>query len=242
MVQFRYKRKAVPVLLFGSWRDESRINEVEYMVLTKEMVQQDLDTLPKNYKTADVDRLIRNYVKKQADVTALRPYILSHQQYHRIYFYVALEQMEDPRQRMAFIHENLLFSDWWHTDQIIGFVADLEFETALSYAAEYIRSDDPFIRRWGYVLFISRLCKGRAQQLLPLMQNDEHYYVQMAESWLVAELAVHEPEAVYNWFWNNDLKYNINGKAVQKICDSFRITDQWKQEFKKLRRLLKMRK
>ena len=32
------------------------------MMLTKEMVQQDLDLLPKNYKTADVDKLIRNYV------------------------------------------------------------------------------------------------------------------------------------------------------------------------------------
>ena len=212
------------------------------MVLTKELVQQDLDMLPENYKTADVDRLIRTYVKQQADVSALRPYILSHQQFHRIYYYVALEQMADVSQRMEFIHENLLFSDWWHTDQIISFVADLDFDTALSYAKEYIRAQDPFIRRWGYVLFISRLCKGHADSLLPLLKDDEEYYVQMAQAWLVAELAVHEPEAVYAWFWKNELKYNINGKAIQKICDSFRITDQWKEEFKKLRRLLKMRK
>ena len=212
------------------------------LVLTKELVQQDLDMLPENYKTADVDRLIRTYVKQQADVSALRPYILSHQQFHRIYYYVALEQMADVSQRMEFIHENLLFSDWWHTDQIISFVADLDFDTALSYAKEYIRAQDPFIRRWGYVLFISRLCKGHADSLLPLLKDDEEYYVQMAQAWLVAELAVHEPEAVYAWFWKNELKYNINGKAIQKICDSFRITDQWKEEFKKLRRLLKMRK
>jgi 3-methyladenine DNA glycosylase AlkD len=143
---------------------------------------------------------------------------------------------------MTFIHENLLFSDWWHTDQIISFVADLDFELALAYARNYIRSEDPFIRRWGYVLFISKLCKGHADALLPLMKEDEHYYVQMAQGWLVAELAVHEPEKVYDWFWKNDLKYNINGKAVQKICDSFRISDQWKEEFKKLRRILKARK
>ena len=212
------------------------------MLLTKELVQQELDALPKNYKTADVDRLIKNYVKQRADVSALRPYILSHQQFHRIYFYVALEQLETAEQRMTFIHENLLFSDWWHTDQIISYVADLDFDTALSYAAEYIRDQDPFIRRWGYVLFISRLCKGHAARLLPLMQDYEDYYVQMAQGWLIAELAVHEPEAVYDWFWKNKLKYNINGKAIQKISDSFRISDQWKEEFKKLRRLLKMRK
>lgn len=212
------------------------------MKLTREQIQADLNMLPENYKTADVDRLIRDYVKKQADVSDLRPWILQQQQFHRIYFYVPLLQLEQVETRMAFIHENLLFSDWWHTDQIINFVADLDFGLALAYARDYIRSDDPFIRRWGFVLFISKLCKGHADELLPLMQDDEHYYVQMAQGWLAAELAVHEPEKVYDWFWKNNLKYNINGKAIQKICDSFRISDQWKEEFKKLRRILKARK
>ena len=212
------------------------------MILTKEQVQKDLNTLPTHYKTGDVDRLIRQYVKQKADVSALRPYILTEQQFHRIYYYVTLDQIKSVDQRMAFIHENLLFSDWWHTDQIISYVADLDFDVALGYAKNYIQSADPFIRRWGYVLFISRLCKGNADQLLPLMHNDEHYYVQMAQAWLIAELAVHEPEAALDWFGKNDLKYNINGKAIQKICDSFRITDDWKAEFKKLRPSLRDRK
>lgn len=212
------------------------------MKLTKQQVQKDLNTLPMHYKTGDVDRLIRQYVKRKADVSALCPYILSEQQFHRIYYYVSLNQIKDVDQRMAFIHENLLFSDWWHTDQIISYVADLEFETALKYAKDYIRSEDPFVRRWGYVLFISKLCKGHAEELLPLMHDDDHYYVQMGQAWLIAELAVHEPETVYAWMQKNDLKYNINGKAIQKICDSFRITDEWKIEFKKLRPMLRERK
>ena len=210
--------------------------------LTKEQVQKDLDALPAHYKTGDLDRLIRTYVKQKADVSALRPYILDQQQFHRIYYYVTLEQIKNADQRMAFIHENLLFSDWWHTDQLISYVADLDFDTALGYAKEYIRAEEPFIRRWGYVLFISRLCKGRGAQLLPLMQNDEAYYVQMAEAWLIAELAVYEPEAVYEWFRHNDLKYNINGKSVQKICDSFRIAEEWKRRFRELRPELRKRK
>lgn len=212
------------------------------MKLTKEQVQKDLDSLPEHYKTADVDRLIRQYVKQKADVSTLRPYILDEQQFHRIYYYVSLNQIKNVNQRMTFIHENLLFSDWWHTDQIISYVADLDFDTALHYANGYIRSEDPFIRRWGYVMFISKLCKGHIAELLLLMHDDEEYYVQMAEAWLIAELAVHEPETVRNWLSLNDLKYNINGKAIQKICDSFRITDEWKEEFKKLRPELRLRK
>ena len=212
------------------------------MQMTKEQVQNDLDALPEHYKTGDVDRLIRQYVKQKADVSALRPYILDQQQFHRIYFYVTLNQIRNADERMAFIHENLLFSDWWHTDQLISYVADLDFDVALSYAKNYIHSEDPFIRRWGYVLFISRLCKGHGAQLLPLMHDDEAYYVQMAQAWLIAELAIHEPEAVYEWFPKNDLKYNINGKAIQKICDSFRIAEDWKRKFKELRPELRKRK
>lgn len=212
------------------------------MKLTKEQVLKDLNALPEHYKTGDVDRLIRGYVKQKADVSELRPYILTQQQLHRIYYYVSLEQIRSADARMAFIHENLLFSDWWHTDQIIGYVADLDFDAALRYAKNYMHSEDPFIRRWGYVLFISRLCKGHAGELLPLMHDDGHYYVQMAEGWLIAELAVHEPEAVYAWLRQNDLKYSINGKAIQKICDSFRIPEEWKAEYKQLRPELRKRR
>ncbi len=212
------------------------------MKLTRELVQKDLDALPAHYKTGDVDGLIRRYVKAQADASALRPYILSQQQFHRIYYYVTLNQIKDVDARMAFIHENLLFSDWWHTDQLIRYAANLSFATALGYAKDYIHSEDAFIRRWGYVLFISKLCKGHASALLPLMHDDEHYYVQMGQAWLIAELAIWEPEAVYAWFQENDLKYNINGKAIQKICDSFRISDDWKEKFKQLRMELQKRK
>ena len=212
------------------------------MQMTKEQVQNDLDALPEHYKTGDLDRLIGRYVKAKADVSALRPYILTEQQFHRIYFYVSLEQLKTVEERMAFIHNNLLFSDWWHTDQLIGYVSDLDFDVALQYAAGYVHSEDPFIRRWGYVLFISKLCRGHAAQLLPLTHDDEHYTVQMAQAWLVAELAVFEPEAVYRWFAENDLKYNINGKVIQKICDSFRISQDWKAEFKELRPELRERK
>lgn len=212
------------------------------MKLTKEQVQKDLDALPEHYKTGDVDRLIREYVKQKADVSALRPYILNQQQFHRIYYYVTLDQIRSAEERMAFIHENLLFSDWWHTDQLISYVADLDFDSALRYAKDYIHAEDPFIRRWGYVLFISRLCKGHGAQLLPLMHDDDAYYVRMAQSWLIAELAIHEPETVQDWFQKNDLKYNINGKAIQKICDSFRISEDWKGRFKDLRPELRKRK
>ena len=209
------------------------------MKLTIQQVQQDLNDLG-TYKTADVDRLIRGYVRQKADASALREHILSQQQFHRIYFYVSLRQLKHVEERMGFIHENLLFNDWWHTDQLISYVADLDFDTAYDYAKGYICSEDPFIRRWGYVLFISQLGRGHADGLLALMHDDDHYYVQMAQAWLIAELAVDEPETVHRWLAGCGLRYNICGKAIQKICDSYRITPEWKDRFKALREQLRM--
>jgi hypothetical protein len=209
------------------------------MKLTFEEVKRDLDALNTGYKTADVDKLIKKYVKNKADVSLLRPYVFTSAQLHRIYFFVSLKQLKDVELRMKFIDENLLFRDWWHTDQLIKFVSDLDFNLALKYAEGYISSSDPFIQRWGYVLFISKLGRGRASDLLPLMQNSDNYYLQMAEAWLITELAIFQAEEVFVWLKECNLRYNITGKAVQKICDSFRISDEWKEKFKVLRPLLK---
>ena len=209
------------------------------MELTRDAVLVDLALLPENYKTGDVDRLIRGYVRRKLDPAPLRPFILEDQRLHRIYFFTALKQLPHVADRMAFIHENLLFSDWWHTDQLIGFVADLRLEEALPYARAYVASEDPFIRRWGYVLFISKLGRGHGEELLPLLHEDGHYTVQMAQGWLLSELAVFQPEEIHSWLRDCGLSYPITGKAIQKICDSYRISREWKAQFKALRPLLR---
>ncbi len=212
------------------------------MKLTKEQVLSDIKNLGANHKTADIDRLIKQYVKSKSDTSALREHILTEQSLHRIYFYVPLMQIKAPLERMEFIHKNLLFTDWWHTDQLIKFVSDLEFDSACSYAKDYVKSDDPFIRRWGYVLFISKLCREKRNlgKILSLLKNDSHYTVQMAEAWLICELAVFFPREMLEWFKSeNKLHYNINSKAIQKISDSFRITPGTKESFRSLRPILK---
>ncbi len=211
---------------------------------TKQMILRDIESLPPNCKTKDIDALIRRYVREQYDVSGLRGEILTEQRLHRIYFYTSLKQLKSVYDRAAFIDNNLLFSDWWHTDQLIHFVSALDYETARRYTEKYLQSDDLFVRRWGYVLWISKLCRDEAHvdELLSLMKNDNAYYVQMAQAWLIAELAVFFPEQVWQWMDSeNALYYNINGKAIQKICDSFRVSAANKERFKALRPKLKER-
>ena len=214
------------------------------MKLSAEQVKKDILALGENHKPADVDRLIRGDVKAGADVSELREHILDEQILHRFYYFVALKQMKDVYQRMEFIHQNLLFSDWWHTDQLIKFVKEIDFDTAFAHAQEYVKSDDPYIRRWGYVMFISELCRKKENlgKILTLFKNDDHYTNQMAEGWLICELAIFFPEEMFKWFKEeNNLSYKINSKAIQKICDSYRIADDTKARFKALRSIMKKR-
>lgn len=211
------------------------------MKLTLERVLSDIAALPENYKTADVDRLIGKYVSAKADASELKEYILEYRELHRIYFYVSLKQIKSARERMRFIDANLLFSDWRHTDQLIRFAADLDFDEAIEYARRYVASSDTFVRRFGYVMFISKLCRGRAKELFELLHEDNEYYVRMGEAWLIAELAVFEPEVVLDLLRDCSLSYEIIGRAIQKICDSYRVSADCKGRFKSLRPTL-MRK
>ena len=214
------------------------------MKLTRDMVLGDIAALGKGYKTKDIDRLILGYVKENADVSPLREHILKEQALHRIYYFVALKQLKDVNERFDFIDKNLIFSDWWHTDQLTKFVRDMDFDKAFEYAKRYVESDDPFIRRWGYVMFISKL--GRREEnlgkILTLLKNDDHYTNQMAEGWLICEMAVFFPERMLEWFDSeNKLNYKINSKAIQKICDSYRIAEEVKERFKAYRTKLRDR-
>ena len=65
----------------------------------------------------------------------------------------------------------------------------------------YVQSELPFLRRWGYVLFLTGLQKDKEKTslILDLIHDDDAYYVQMAEAWLICDLAIFNPKVVLAW-------------------------------------------
>lgn len=210
--------------------------------MVHETILRDLKAIP-NLKTKDVDLYNKRLIKNKTDVSGLRDYILEDQLLHRTYFQVSLGQLRDPAAQFAFIEQNQdLLQDWWHVDQLNQFVVrSRDFEFAYAKARQYINSHKPFTRRWGYVLFLSGLQKEviHTRQILDLMKDDPEYYVQMAEAWVICDLAVYNPEETIRFLENSDLQYNILGKAIQKMVDSFRISPEDKHYVKILRSKLK---
>ena len=64
----------------------------------------------------------------------------------------------------------------------------------------------------------------------------------MAEAWLICDLAVFNPKDTIAFIENSTLDYNILGKAIQKMLDSYRISDADKAYVKSLRAKIKARK
>jgi len=189
-------------------------------------------------KTAELDRFSRKLIRGGADIAFLKGIVLEHQEYHRIYFQVSLAKFSDAAGQFAFIEENFdLLQDWWHVDQLTQFLRRVELGFALRKADVYVLDPRPYVRRWGYVLFIPKLLKeaGAAEMLFPLFRDDDEYTVQMAEAWLISFLAIQNPEQTFAFLRDTRLRYSITGKAIQKICDSFRVTEEWKSRFRGLR-------
>lgn len=196
-----------------------------------------------NYKTKDLDLFNRSLIKRGEDVTFLGDMIISTQKYHRTFFQVSLAKLKTIEEKLAFIEGNFdKLQDWWHVDQLSQFVDKfLNFELAYTKSKEYMQSNLPFVRRWAYVLFMPTLVKNEelSDKLFCLFKDDDDYYVQMAEAWLISYLGIYYPEKTLTFLKNCNLKYNIIGKAIQKICDSHRVNDDYKEHFKKIRKKYK---
>ncbi len=197
-------------------------------------------SLGENPKTKAIDAFGRKLIREKADVSFLRP-LVEQGRYYRTYYQVSLAYLPAIEEKLAFIEENAhLMNDWWHTDCLPVFLGNsLGFDLALEKARQYVKSPLPYLRRWGYVLFIPRLVRDPARigPIFALFQKEEVYHVVMAQAWLLSYLAMCDPDRTFRYLRDCGLGYNIAGRAIQKICDSHQISQADKERFKSLRPL-----
>ena len=76
-----------------------------------------------NGKTKDYDRLAKQMIKDNINVSQLKDIILEQQKYHRIFFQVSLGQIDNYREQFLFIENNSdKLMDWWHVDNLLQFI------------------------------------------------------------------------------------------------------------------------
>lgn len=99
-------------------------------------------------------------------------------------------------------------------------------------------NSDEFTLRFIFVMmlchFINAEYLDRIFTLLDEIKS-EQYYVEMAKAWLIAETFPKFPEPVYEYLSHDQLSTFAHNKAIQKACESRRISPEDKQHLRSLK-------
>ena len=103
----------------------------------------------------------------------------------------------------------------------------------------FLEAENPWIKRAGLVFL--KACytdEEYVSEVLSLAEKTicEHYYVQMAHAWLLAECYTKFPQITHLYLERCSLSSEILNKTVQKIRDSYRVNNTWKEKVTIFRR------
>ena len=104
---------------------------------------------------------------------------------------------------------------------------------------QYINSDKEYEIRFALVMYLNYyLTEEYIDEILKRIDKitNKEYYVQMAIAWLISFAYIKQKEKTEKYIKNNKLdKFTLN-KAIQKICESYRVTEQEKEHLKKYKK------
>lgn len=103
----------------------------------------------------------------------------------------------------------------------------------------YTKSKSEFELRFTIVMFLDYYINSEyLPHILKIIDsiNSNDYYVQMAIAWFISIAYIKEKEITLKYIKNNNLDTFTHNKAIQKIRESYRVSDTEKNELKKLKR------
>lgn len=124
-------------------------------------------------------------------------------------------------------------ADNWATCDLLSFNIKDNEEKFFNLVLEYIDSDKPFVRRIGLSILFNYIDNdeyiNKIFEILDRFTNEEHYYVNMMNSWLLCECFIKQRDKTLKYLENNKLnKFTIN-KGIQKCRESRRVTEEDKE-------------
>lgn len=136
-----------------------------------------------------------------------------------------------------------LIDNWATCDCFVPKCIEKHKDDFLSYIEKYLDFDGEFYQRFALTtllhFYVEDKYLGTIMDAVQEVDTEKYYYVHMAAAWLIAEIAVK--------FYNEAvifLKANLDGnfidikthnKAIQKACESYRLSDEQKTFLKGLK-------
>lgn len=157
-----------------------------------------------------------------------------------LFGYVAAKAKTEQEQ-LAALKRILPYIDNWCTcDCIVGALKKLSGETSFTYFKVLTKSKSEFEVRVGLIGLMKYFLLSKTSEVLQITREinfskyKEPYYVKMAASWLLCELAISNFPLAFKEISKARDDF-VKNKAISKCCDSFRLTQKQKQALKNLR-------
>ena len=152
-----------------------------------------------------------------------------------IYFGLALTRAKTLTEQLDFLKQNIRKAKSWAiTDTAQTYLKKSTFDDFLNFYKELYNSKHTFDRRFCYVFGLKHSKNPRIPEIFPFLTTNEEYMVMMGEAWLLATVAITFPDQVFE-FLKTTKDDVLKRKTISKMCDSFRISQEQKERFKKLR-------
>ena len=155
---------------------------------------------------------------------------------------LVLSYVKSPFIELIPLIENFLekVDNWAQIDSVIMSFKNIDDKKLLLKTAQkWIKSEKEFVVRAGIILVLSNLVeKEYLDVVFEISNNINHkgYYVFMGNAWLISVCMAKFPNETMEYFKNNKLDIKTQNKAIQKSCESFRVTKANKELIKKLKR------
>ena len=144
--------------------------------------------------------------------------------------------------RLELIKEFVPIMDSWAVCDSFCAAMKINKKNADAYwdlAIPFLNTDEEFQIRFAVAVMIFHFVDDKhIDDIIAYMgkiKNDA-YYVRMGVAWCLSDCFIKFPERMMEYLKNNTLdKFTFN-KTLSKITDSFRVSDEYKEEIRKMRR------
>ena len=133
----------------------------------------------------------------------------------------------------------LPFIDNWATcDQLSPKVFKKHKTELLPYIEKWVKSDKTYTVRFGIGMLLSHFLdsdfKSDYLDTVSSIKSDE-YYINMMIAWYFATALAKQYDTAITYIENKRLDIWTHNKAIQKACESYRVTSEHKEYLKKLK-------
>ena len=156
-------------------------------------------------------------------------------------FLVAYSKIEW-NEKIKYIKEIVPKMDSWAiTDTFVPAlkIKKKDLRQAWNLVLNYISSEKEFEVRFAIIMILDYfITEEYIDRVIKLLDNVKHdgYYVKMGVAWCIAEIGVKFNDRATEYLKNNNLDKFTHNKAIQKMIESRRISENQKQDLRKMKK------